>query len=172
MEVYDRIKDLRKKSLKMSQTAFGKSLGVNRDVINNIENNRLARPEQKMSLYKLICSEFNVNEDWLLNGNEPMFVESKDEYSALIDKVLSGENEFAKNVFKTFAKFDIKDWQALEQLIDKFNATASQEDAAALAVQYDIPDIDAEVASYRQQLEAQKKAADESSAMNGGLGIG
>ena len=33
-------------------------------------------------------------------------------------------------------------------------------------------EIDKEVAGYRQQLEAQKKAADESSAMNGGLGIG
>jgi len=28
-----------------------------------------------MSLYKLICTVFNVNEDWLLNGAEPMFIE-------------------------------------------------------------------------------------------------
>lgn len=37
MEVYERIRFLRKDTLKMSQTAFGERLGVNRDVINNIE---------------------------------------------------------------------------------------------------------------------------------------
>ena len=72
MEIYDRIRELRKKHLKMSMEVFGKHLGVNRDVINNIENNRLAKPEQKLSLYKLICKEFNISEDWLLNGTGNM----------------------------------------------------------------------------------------------------
>lgn len=75
MEVYERIKELRKTHLKLSQAAFGEKLGVNRDVINNIENNRLARPEQKLSLIKLMCKEFNVNEEWILTGTEPVFVE-------------------------------------------------------------------------------------------------
>ena len=43
-------------------------------VINNIENNRLAKPEQKLSLIKLMCREFSVNEEWLLHGSMPMFV--------------------------------------------------------------------------------------------------
>jgi len=84
LEIYERIKELRKKYLHLSQADFGEKLGVNRDVISNIEINRLARPDQKLSLYKLICSEFNVNEAWLLNGTEPMFAEpdtfSLDEY--------------------------------------------------------------------------------------------
>lgn len=75
MEIYERIRDLRKNHLKMSMEAFGNRLGVSRDTINNIEHNRLARPDQKMTLYKLICSEFNVNEEWLLNGTEPMYIE-------------------------------------------------------------------------------------------------
>ena len=74
-ELHERIRILRKDYLKMSQTAFGEQLGVNRDVINNIENNRLARPDQKLSLIKLMCKEFSVNEDWILNGKEPMFLE-------------------------------------------------------------------------------------------------
>ena len=57
----------------MSQTEFGKRLGVNRDVIGNIELNRLVHPEQKLSLLKLICKEFSINEEWLINGKEPMF---------------------------------------------------------------------------------------------------
>ena len=126
MEIYERIRELRKKHLKMSMEVFGRHLGVSLDVISNIENNRLARPEQKMSLYKLICSEFNVSEDWLLNGTGEMFADDKAEYSTLIDQVMAGENEFAKNIFKTFATFDTEDWEALERMIDKYNAVADE----------------------------------------------
>lgn len=75
METYDRIKELRRDYLKLTQAEFGERLGVSRSVIKNIELNALARPDQKLSLYKLICSEFNVNEEWLLNGTGEMFVQ-------------------------------------------------------------------------------------------------
>lgn len=75
--MHDRVKELRKNDLKLSQEAFGERLGVSRSVINNIERNCLARPEQKLSLIKLMCKEFKVNEDWILNGNEPKFIESE-----------------------------------------------------------------------------------------------
>lgn len=74
--MHERIRDLRKNHLKMSQTVFGDRLGVSRDVIKNIELNTLARPEQKLSLIRLMCKEFNVNEDWILNGNGPMLVQA------------------------------------------------------------------------------------------------
>lgn len=105
METFERIRELRKNHLKMSQTAFGEHLGVNRDVINNIENNRLSRPEQKLSLYKLICSEFNVNEEWLLNGTEPMFVEpdtfSLDEFAKA-----HGATELELEIMKAYFELD------------------------------------------------------------------
>lgn len=125
MEIYERIRELRKKHLKMSMEVFGKHLGVSLDVISNIENNRLARPEQKMSLYKLICSEFNVSEEWLLNGTGEMFASNEAEYSTLIDQIMTGENEFAKNIFKTFALFDEKDWEALRRIIEKYLAVTT-----------------------------------------------
>lgn len=75
METYERIRELRKNHLNMSMESFGQKLGVSRDMIANIELNRLARPDQKMSLYKLICSTFNVREEWLLDGIEPMYIE-------------------------------------------------------------------------------------------------
>lgn len=75
MEMHDRIKALRKNYLNLSQEAFGKRLGVSRSVINNIERNALARPEQKLSLIRLMCKEFNIREEWILNGTEPMLVQ-------------------------------------------------------------------------------------------------
>lgn len=107
MELHERIKALRKNYLHMSQTDFGEKLGVSRSVINNIERNVLARPDQKLSLMKLICSEFNVNEDWLLNGNEPKFVEP-DTFS--LDEFMKqhGATELEMEIVKTYFELDPK----------------------------------------------------------------
>lgn len=142
MEIYERIRELRKKHLKMSMEVFGKRLGVSRDTINNIELNRLARPDQKMSLYKLICSEFGVSEEWLLNGTGDMWDNKEAEYGTLIDRIMTGENEFAKNIFKTFALFDEKDWEALQAMIEKYLNVASAE---AVPDYEDIPDTPEEL---------------------------
>lgn len=142
MEIYERIRELRKKHLKMSMEVFGKRLGVSRDTINNIELNRLARPDQKMSLYKLICSEFYVSEEWLLNGTGDMWDNKEAEYGTLIDRVMTGQNEFAKNIFKTFALFDEKDWEALQAMIEKYLNVADAEDVPDYE---DIPDTPEEL---------------------------
>lgn len=67
--VYTRFIELRK-NLKMSQTDFGKSLGVGRDVISNIELNRA---EPKPALIDLMCKTYNVNPEWLETGEGDMF---------------------------------------------------------------------------------------------------
>lgn len=105
MEMYERIRELRKNRLKLSQTEFGKRLGVSRSVINNIELNALARPEQKLSLIKLICKEFSVNEDWLLNGNEPVFIVS-DTFS--LDQFVRehGASDLELEIMKTYFELD------------------------------------------------------------------
>lgn len=82
MEIFERIKKLRKEELRLSQTEFGAKLGVSRSVIKNIELNALARPDQKEPLYKLICKEFHVSYDWLINGAGDPFCETlpEDDY--------------------------------------------------------------------------------------------
>lgn len=146
MEVYERIRILRKEVLKMSQEAFAERLGVSRSVIKNIELNALARPDQKLSLYKLICSEFNINEEWLLNGAGDMYASNEAEYSALIDRVMTGQNEFAKNIFKTFALFDEADWEALRRMIEKYIDVADAEDVLEEKPLYDdVPDTPEEL---------------------------
>lgn len=145
METYERVKELRKNFLKMSQTAFGERLGVSRDVIKNIELNALAKPEQKLSLLKLICKEFNVSEDWLLNGTGEMFANDEAEYSTLIDQIMTGENEFAKNIFKTFASFDAKDWEALQRMVEKYNSIADDEEMSLIDEINSVPDTPEEL---------------------------
>lgn len=76
MNIKDRIKYLRKEILNKTQSEFGKLLGVSRSVIANIELDLLANPKQKEPLYRLICSEFKVNYDWLIDGEGEMFIET------------------------------------------------------------------------------------------------
>ena len=127
MELHERIKILRKKYLNMSQTEFGEKLGVSRSVINNIERNVLARPEQKLSLLKLICSKFNVNEEWLLNGTEPMFVQP-DTFS-LDDYVKSkGATDLELEIVKIYFELDPEIRRtALEHFKNRLSAVIATE---------------------------------------------
>lgn len=101
MELNERIKELRKEYLKLSQEAFGKKLGVSRSVINNIERNVLARPEQKEPIYKLICQKFNVNEKWLKEGIGEMFLKP-DVFSLDEFLITQKATELEKNIVKAY----------------------------------------------------------------------
>lgn len=159
MEVYERVRLLRKDTLKMSMEAFGKRLGVSRDVINNIEHNRLAKPDQKLSLYKLICSEFNISEEWLLNGTGDMYASNEAEYSALIDRVMTGQNEFAKNIFKTFALFDEADWEALQRMIEKYIDVSDSGEVPEKSLYDQVPDTPEELEKLFPPVDVSKSDA-------------
>lgn len=93
MNISDRIKELRK-LLGLSQEEFGQILGVSRDVIGNIEYDRLKRPEQKEPIYKLICEKFNVNESWLRTGEGDKFKNTppESEIANAISKIVEDIN--------------------------------------------------------------------------------
>lgn len=61
---------LRKDILKLSQKNFGEKIGLKQNSYSNIENKIVGLTERNI---KLICQEFNVNENWLRNGIEPVF---------------------------------------------------------------------------------------------------
>lgn len=109
MEVYERIRYLRKNTLHLSQTEFGQKLGVSRSVIANIELNVLARPDQKEPLYKLICKEFHVRYEWLTEGIGEPFSEDlpEDEY------------------IRATSEIDIKDSRARKAIVDYWHLTDS-----------------------------------------------
>lgn len=65
----DRVKSLRK-TLGLSQKDFGERLGVTDSAISIIESGRRNITEQ---MEKAICREFNVNYDWLKDGEGEMF---------------------------------------------------------------------------------------------------
>ena len=118
MTIGERIKVIRN-ALNLTQSDFGQKLGIARNTIASYEIGRREPMEQTL---KAICREFNVEYIWLTEGIGEIFSESDDAILDLIDQIMSGESEFAKKVFRGFAKFDTKDWQDLERLIDKLTA--------------------------------------------------
>lgn len=65
----ERLRKLRK-TLNMSQTTFGKRVGLKQSTITGYETgNRIPLD----SVILLICKEFNVNEEWLRSGKGDMF---------------------------------------------------------------------------------------------------
>lgn len=67
--MYSRVKQIRK-VLGLSQESFGGTLGVTKTAICGIEAGRRGLTEQ---MAKSICREFNVNYEWLKNGEGEMF---------------------------------------------------------------------------------------------------
>lgn len=126
MEIYERIRLLRKEYLKLSQEKFGEILGVNRSNINNIEGNRLVKPEQKEPLYKLICKEFNVRYEWLMTGEGEMFDESQDEF---FDKLSAryGLGGYARKILELYCSLEDEQKQLLESFIYEVSKTVLED---------------------------------------------
>ena len=64
----ERVKELRKK-LGLTLEKFGEKLGVTKQTVSRIENGVNSLTDQ---MFKSICREFNVNEEWLRNGTGEM----------------------------------------------------------------------------------------------------
>lgn len=118
MTIGNRIELIRKKK-KLSRRAFAEKFGVSESVIVNIEFDRLKKPDQKEALYRLICQEFDINENWLRTGEGEMEVElSKEEYiTDFVSRILkTKEDSFKKRYINMLSRLDEKGWEALEQV--------------------------------------------------------
>ncbi|MCI7790045.1 MAG: helix-turn-helix domain-containing protein [Lachnospiraceae bacterium] len=65
----ERVKEIRKE-LGLTLKLFGERIGMRNNSISQIENGVNSLTD---TTAKLICKEFNVNEDWLLHGKEPKY---------------------------------------------------------------------------------------------------
>lgn len=123
--ISDRIKMVRERN-GLSQTEFGARLGISRDVVNNIENNRLKRPEQQTPIYKLVCKEFGVDEHWLLTGEGSMIALQTDaeRLSAWIAKHARNESdEFKRRFIAALVDLSDEDWKVIQRFVESMNKT-------------------------------------------------
>lgn len=86
----ERVRELRKE-LDLTLEKFGERLGVTKVAISNIEKGNRNLTEQ---MFKSICREFDVNEEWLRDGTGEMFRAHDDETAALVYNFLTdAEND-------------------------------------------------------------------------------
>lgn len=114
----NRIREVRE-HFKLTQTEFGERLGVSRDVIGNIEYNRLKNPKQKEPIIKLICSTFGVNEIWLRSGEGEMLqaMTEDEELAAYLGDVMHDETaSFRLRLTLEMKNWTPEVWQMLKEI--------------------------------------------------------
>ncbi len=111
----ERIKDVRN-SLGLTLEKFGEKLGVTKTAISRIEKGERSLTEQ---MTKSICREFGVDYIWLTTGEGKMFVDTDDDFIERIDRIMAGEDEARKNLFKFMLELSDEDIAALDRLMKK-----------------------------------------------------
>lgn len=150
----ERIKEIRK-YYKLSQEEMGKKLGVTKATISRIEKGINNITDQ---MFKSVCREFNINENWFRNGSGNMLVES-DTFS-LDDYIKSkGATQLELDLIKSY--FEIPE-DLRNSLMNHFKNNIlkqmkNTEEAATIEDTSSSINIDYEVESYRQELEAEQK---------------
>lgn len=111
----ERVRELRK-TLGLTLEKFGERLGVKKNAISAIENGRNSLTDQ---MTKAICREFGVDYIWLTTGEGEMFVDTDDDFIERIDRIMAGEDEARKNLFKFMLELSDEDIAALDCLMKK-----------------------------------------------------
>ena len=111
----ERVKEIRK-TLGLTLEKFGERIGVTRGSMSNIENGNRNLTEQ---MTKSICREFSVDYMWLTTGEGEMFIDRDDDFIERIDRIMAGEDEARKNLFKFMLELSDEDIAALDRLMKK-----------------------------------------------------
>lgn len=111
----ERVKEIRK-TLGLTLEKFGERIGVTRGSMSNIENGNRNLTEQ---MTKSICREFSVDYMWLTTGEGEMFIDTDDDFIERIDRIMAGEDEARKNLFKFMLELSYEDIAALDRLMKK-----------------------------------------------------
>lgn len=101
-------------TLKLTQTEFAKALSIGQQALSMIENGQRDLSEKNI---KLICFSYKVSYDWLVNGIGDMFQSDDSDAQAIVDSVMTGNNEFAKKILVKFAKLSDEHWKQLQEIL-------------------------------------------------------
>lgn len=111
----NRVNHLRKNILHLTQSEFGDRIGISKTAISKIEKGETTLTERNM---KSICREFNVSIAWLKDGvGEPLNDMDIDLLNK-VDEIISGEDEFYKNLLRTIVNLSDEDLLLFKKMVD------------------------------------------------------
>ncbi|MFV0551022.1 MAG: helix-turn-helix transcriptional regulator [Anaerorhabdus sp.] len=111
----NRLKQLRT-TLNMTQTDFAVKIGLTRITIARMEAGDRNITERTQAD---ICREFNVNPQWLISGIGKMFPDDDSSTIKAIENIMSGDDEFYKNIIKMVVKLDHDDIKTLKKMAEE-----------------------------------------------------
>lgn len=119
----DRLKFLRN-TLGLTQEKFADRINIKRNTLANYE---IGRNEPIDAVVSLICREFNVNEDWLRNGNGDMFKERSpsEEVGYFVEEILEYDGhgnpfyDMIIEMMKTYIELDEKSQTVIRDYFKK-----------------------------------------------------
>ena len=120
-EIGTRVKKVRLRK-GISQEQFGEMIGIKKAAVSKIENG-----ENSLSKGNLlaICRQFNVNKEWLINGNGEMFTlkSKEDEIRNFFENAISSDSDIAKiqrKFISTLVSLDEEEWIVLDRFMKHY----------------------------------------------------
>lgn len=102
-----------RKALELSQEKFGEPLGVTKTSISKMELGTYGVTD---TMRKLICSTYNVNEEWFKTGEGEMFKNnSDDELYYLVGKMMAEDDPYKKRFIRTMLQLSTEQWEQVKQ---------------------------------------------------------
>lgn len=111
----ERIKGIRKEA-GLTQQKFAERIGAKQNTVAQYEIGRNAPIDPVITA---ICKEFDIQEDWLRYGLEPMRAarSREEEIAELVSSALVGSNDFKKAVIKMICSRSDAELKALEDAL-------------------------------------------------------
>lgn len=120
-----RIKSIRQAE-NLTQSQFADKIGLSRNYVAMIE---IGQREPSDRTISDICRIFDIQEDWLRHGLEPMRAarSKEEEIASMVGTVLNGSSSFQKAVIKMICSRSDAELQVLEKaLLDLYNTIAEE----------------------------------------------
>lgn len=116
----ERVKELRK-FLGLTLEKFGERVGVTKVSISKIENAKSNITDQ---MFKSICREFGVSENWLRTGEGEMFVPitADDEFAMVVGDIMKSEDDaFKTAIIEAWKRPELRKlvWEYVKVLQEK-----------------------------------------------------
>ena len=131
MNINERIKYFRKDILHMNQTDFAESIGMKQRGASGMEQDGATVTDRAI---KSICLVYNLNEDWLRTGAEPMYIE---EPTFNLDDFLRnrGATDLELNIVKAKNQLQQDERKNIIDHLNKHLAASGAESAEPSAVE-------------------------------------
>lgn len=117
MEIYERLKYLRKEILNLTQEEFSQKLLITRGNLASIEVGRISLTDRNI---QVICTTYNVNENWLRTGEGEPFNElsEQEELAAWMGTIMKPENDNCtkQRIIRILSQLEDDEWEAIEKI--------------------------------------------------------